>query len=172
MNSLFGPSQIGTVISYEQFATIEKICYEGVNVISDAEDRFMTAVAIIAFVPISLLACGRIVVLGVRKHHTQSRIYVRMAVVLQGKVAQTSSGAGVLARLDPFASLWAFVDSGSGPVFPETDDGCGGKRFCRWTVDVWPGSGRDCVRACAGRALVSVQRTARAGRGGYRCVEC
>lgn len=84
MNSVFGPSKIGTAISYDQFATVEDICYQDVRVVSNAEDRFMTAVAIISFIPLSLLAFGRIVVLGVRKHHTQSAIYVRMAVVLQG----------------------------------------------------------------------------------------
>jgi hypothetical protein len=83
MNSVFGPSKIGTVISHAQFAAIEEICYQDVRVVSDAEDRFMTAVAIISFIPLSLLACGRIVVLGARKHHTQSEMYVRMAVVLQ-----------------------------------------------------------------------------------------
>ena len=84
MNSVFGPSKIGTAISQDQFATVEEICFQDVRVVSAAEDRFMTAVAIISFIPLSLLAFGRIVVLGVRKHHTQSGIYVRMAVLLQG----------------------------------------------------------------------------------------
>jgi len=84
MNSVFGPSKIGTVISHDQFAAVEKMCYKDVRVVSNAEDRFMTAVAIISFIPLSLLACGRIIMLGLRKHHKQSEIYIRMAVVLQG----------------------------------------------------------------------------------------
>jgi hypothetical protein len=114
MNSVFGPSKIGPVISHEQFAAIEKICYQGVRVVSDAEDRFMTAVAIIAFIPLSLLACGRVVVLGVRKHHAQSRIYLRVAMALQSeRVARRFRQALVLSLgLIPLLAcglLWTVV---------------------------------------------------------------
>lgn len=96
MNSVFGPSKIGTpsrgqpkpVMSSEQFAEIERICYKDVQVFSKAEDRFMTAVAIIAYIPLSLLAYGRIIVLGMRKHHSQSRIYAKIATIFHGEVAR------------------------------------------------------------------------------------
>lgn len=71
------------IISSEQFATIEEICYQSVQVISKAEDRLMIALAILSFVPLSLLAVGRVIVLGVRKHHAQSKIYAEMLIALK-----------------------------------------------------------------------------------------
>lgn len=46
----------------------------------------MTAFAIVAFFPFSLLAFGRMIVLGTRKHYRQSKIYVGLSEVLHGRM--------------------------------------------------------------------------------------
>ena len=114
MNSVFGPSLIGTtVISNGQFDDIEEICYRDVRVITRAEDRFMTALAIVAVVPLSLLVCGRIIVLGVRKHHADSQTYARMVVLLEGTGARRFRQSLVLSlgMIPPLACglLWTVI---------------------------------------------------------------
>ena len=121
MNSVFGPSEIGApspgrpqpALSHEQFNIIEGICYQDVQVISGTEDQFMTAVAIIAFIPFSLLAFGRIVAMGVRKHYADSRSYLEMATIFQGNIARRSrQGMVLLLGIIPMLAcglLWTVI---------------------------------------------------------------
>ena len=107
MNSVFGPSKIGAsspnqpkpIISDREFALIEAICYQDVQIISLAENLLMTALAILAFVPPSLLASSRIILLGLRKHHTESGIQERTAAVLEGSIGRRLRQALVLSMI-------------------------------------------------------------------------
>lgn len=94
MNSVFGSSKIGAplsqepapVISDKQFGVLKAMCFRGVPVISLAQDQLMTTLAIIEFMPVSVLALGRILVLGIRKHHRQSKLCIQLSNVLQGRI--------------------------------------------------------------------------------------
>ncbi|KAK4960431.1 hypothetical protein LTR10_003327 [Elasticomyces elasticus] len=82
MNSWFGVSKIGSsgtaVISPEDFAKIENMCTEGIQQISGIENALMAAFEMLAFVPLSTLVLGRVLWLGIEKHHHGSRFYLAL----------------------------------------------------------------------------------------------
>lgn len=88
LNNVFGPSKIsdsaGSDISVEQFGVVQEICFEGVTPISHSEDLFMSALSILAYIPLSLLIIGRILFLGIQKHHDESKFYLRLRSLGQG----------------------------------------------------------------------------------------
>ena len=63
---------------------IQEICFEGVTPISDSEDLFMSALSILAYIPLSLFIVGRILFLGIQKHHDESKFYLRLRSLGQG----------------------------------------------------------------------------------------
>lgn len=79
MNSDFRPSKISApssqrpnpVISNEQFSLIEEVCFQDVEVITSTQDSLMTVIAIVSFIPLSLIVLGRIIFLAIRKHHIE-----------------------------------------------------------------------------------------------------
>ena len=77
MNAEFGPSQISPsgAITPSQFAVIEEICTKGVSTITNAEDVLMTAFIMLAYFSFSLFVVGRILWLGLEKHHRDSKLY-------------------------------------------------------------------------------------------------
>jgi hypothetical protein len=80
MNYAFGPSKIGHagVITAAQFGTIEDICTEGIKKVTSTESALMTAFDILTYLPLSFLVLGRIVWLGLQKHHQESAVYITL----------------------------------------------------------------------------------------------
>ncbi|KAK5700070.1 hypothetical protein LTR97_006205 [Elasticomyces elasticus] len=98
MNSWFGTSKIGSsstaVISPEDFAEIGNMCTEGMQQISGTENALMAAFEILAFVPLSTLVLGRVLWLGIEKHHHGSRFYVILES-LRKKHLSVKAGEGL-----------------------------------------------------------------------------
>lgn len=76
MNAKFGPSRIchSCAITPPEFATVEEMCTTGVATITTAEDALMSAFEILSYIPLSLFVIGRILWLGLEKHHRDSKL--------------------------------------------------------------------------------------------------
>ncbi|KAK5734368.1 hypothetical protein LTR17_009032 [Elasticomyces elasticus] len=98
INSWFGTSKIGSsstaVITKEQFEVIESMCTEGIKQISDTENALMAAFEILAFVPLSTLVLGRVLWLGIEKHHHGPRFYLTLAS-LRKRYLSVKAGEGL-----------------------------------------------------------------------------
>lgn len=83
MNNAWAPSKIsnqpGAPITLDQFDHVTRICLEGVQVISPAESTFMAALAVLCYVPMSVIVLGRVVFLALQKHHQGSGLYKKLA---------------------------------------------------------------------------------------------
>ncbi|KAK5122439.1 hypothetical protein LTR85_004023 [Meristemomyces frigidus] len=80
MNAQFGPSRIchTCAITPPEFAIVEEMCTERISTITAAEDALMTALEMLAYIPLSLLIVGRVMWLGLEKHHHDSKLYARL----------------------------------------------------------------------------------------------
>lgn len=78
MGDAFGPSQISSsgVITPPDFAHIQSMCSAGVKVITGTEDALMSVFEMLSFIPLSLVILGRILWLGLKKHHSESKLYL------------------------------------------------------------------------------------------------
>lgn len=83
MNNAFAPSKIsdspGSAISNAQFELIQNVCLDDVSRITPAEDRLMSALAILSYIPTSVLILGTIIFKGLEKHHAHTRLYLKLA---------------------------------------------------------------------------------------------
>src|SRR5579871_130968 len=74
----FGKSQIGNhpgaVISNEDWATLENMCWSGIQQLSTAENTAMTIFRMISWIVVNLLALGKLIHAGLKKHHDESGI--------------------------------------------------------------------------------------------------
>ncbi|KAK6393731.1 hypothetical protein LTR65_002108 [Meristemomyces frigidus] len=77
MNASFGPSRIchTCVITPQDFGNVEKMCTAHVSSITKAEDALMTAFEMLSYIPLSVFILGRILWLGLEKHHHNSKLY-------------------------------------------------------------------------------------------------
>jgi hypothetical protein len=92
--TLAGPSKIGSepnsAITPGQFQEIQNMCLSGIHDISPAEIAAMAAFEIFGYLFFSLLVLGRIIWLGVAKHHQQLRPYLAARQWLASKTGQRS----------------------------------------------------------------------------------
>ncbi len=81
MNAAFGHSRIGgrhhssghAVLTYQQFDTIQTMCFGKIRPITVTQDNLMTAFVIATYIPLSLFVLGRILCQGVQEKHPDSR---------------------------------------------------------------------------------------------------
>lgn len=80
MNTEFGPSQISSsgAITSPQFAAIEDMCTANVSNITSAENAVMTAFEMVSYILLSVFVLGRILWLGMEKHHSESKLYTTL----------------------------------------------------------------------------------------------
>jgi hypothetical protein len=80
MNAAFGPSKIAKkpqssvhpVITTKQLGIIQGVCFGDIDSVIYTEDNWVTAFAMLAYIPLSLFVFGRIVWLGVERSHPGS----------------------------------------------------------------------------------------------------
>ena len=72
----FGESQIGNhagaVISDEDWAILENMCWSGIQPLSTAETTAMTTLRMVNWIVLNLLVLGKLVYVGLQKHHDKS----------------------------------------------------------------------------------------------------
>lgn len=102
-----GESQIGNhagaVISNDNWAILEDMCWNGIQQLSTAENTSMATFRMVSWIIVSLLALGRLVRLGLQKHHDGSRI-----AQITGQIGRQFRSSYVLLFILPVLAITQF----------------------------------------------------------------
>src|SRR6266480_188404 len=106
----FGESEIGNhpdaLISYEDWGILENICWSGIPQLSAAETTAMVTSRMVSWIVINLLAIGKLVQVGLKRHHDESNI-AKVAGQIESELRSSHALLFILPVLS-ITQFWTF----------------------------------------------------------------